>query len=84
MGCQQQWNMRDLSMHWLGGLEGLVAVLTGDGLLCGVVRWVVGVFVIIMCGKAVANPAADVREEKSRRWVADWKLDEVDQSMHWL
>ena len=45
---------------------------------------VVGVVVIIMGGKAFENPAADVRDEKSRRWVADWKLDEVDQSMHWL
>ena len=67
--------------HALGVEDGLVAGLAGDGFLRGAVLGVGVVVMTTMGGKAVAKPAADVREETSRRWVADWKLDAVSQSM---
>lgn len=53
----------------------MVAVVVG-GFFLIVLEAEGSVFVVVMTrgGKSLAKPAADVREEKSRRWVAEWKV----------
>ena len=71
----------EMLVHALGLEGGLVLGLAGDGFLRVAVLGFGVVVMTTMGGKAVAKPAADVLEETSRRWVPDWKLDAVAQSM---